>query len=114
MKASITIPMVLPSMANLRHHWAARARKVKAQRAATLLALKTHRVQRPTAERMVVTLTRRAPRFLDTDNLQSAFKGVRDEIAAFIGIDDGCDRIAWVYQQTKGPAAVLIQLEALP
>jgi hypothetical protein len=47
-----------------------------------------------------VTFTRVRPagrRALDTDNLCSAFKAVRDEVAAFYGVDDGDPRWDWQY-----------------
>lgn len=49
-----------------------------------------------------VTLTRIAPRELDTDNLAGAFKACRDGIADALGVKDNDPRVAWVYEQTKG------------
>lgn len=46
-----------------------------------------------------ITLTRVAPRRLDSDNLAGSFKAVQDEVAALMGIDDGDPRITWVYAQ---------------
>ena len=49
------------------------------------------RVKRP--ERpvfpIVVTITRLGPRALDSDNLASSGKHVRDAIATWLGVDDG-------------------------
>lgn len=114
----VSIPMKLPSVANQRLHWAAKARQVKAQRNATRLMLNANYWQfgpePKTKDRIEVTLTRVAPRKLDSDNLASAFKGVRDEIAAYFGIDDADPRIEWRYEQRKGPARVEIRIEARP
>lgn len=52
-----------------------------------------------------VILTRIASRFLDSDNLQSAFKYIRDQIAEQIILDkrpnDNDPRINWIYKQEK-------------
>lgn len=50
----------------------------------------------------VVTLTRIAPRELDSDNAVGSQKHVRDQIAEMIGVDDRDPRIEWVVTQTKG------------
>lgn len=114
------LPMKLPSMANLRLHWAAKAKTLKAQRHATGLALRgtartwlTHWMGMASNERLClhVTLTRVGPRELDDDNLQGAFKAIRDEVAAFVGLDDGSKRFTWVYRQERGLYAVRIRLE---
>jgi hypothetical protein len=50
-----------------------------------------------------VRLTRVAPRKLDDDNLASACKGVRDEVAAMLGVDDGDERLVrFSYGQERG------------
>lgn len=110
---TVTLPMRLPSVANLRLHWATKARMVKAQRGAVRLAL-VHRIgSLSSGERAVVTLTRVAPRQLDSDNLASAFKACRDSVADLLGVDDGGDRVAWLYRQERGPAAVRIDVEVV-
>lgn len=117
---TLEVPITLPSAANLREHHMARHRRIKAQRSATFMMLGLSRVVERlggrgavnAAARLSVTLTRIAPRKLDSDNLQSAFKGVRDEVARFFGVDDGDEsRITWSYFQSTGkPSAVLIGL----
>lgn len=50
-----------------------------------------------------VLMTRIAPRALDQgDNLNSAFKAIRDEIAAWLGIDDADPLVSWRYSQRRG------------
>ena len=107
-------------MANLRLHWAAKAKVFKSQRHATGFALRgtarhwlTHWKGMRDNERLClhVTLTRVAPRELDDDNLASAFKAIRDEVAAFVGLDDGSKRFTWAYRQERGLYAVRIRLE---
>jgi hypothetical protein len=46
-----------------------------------------------------VTFTRVGPRILDDDNIRPALKGVRDQVATILGIDDGDARIKWQYEQ---------------
>jgi hypothetical protein len=50
----------------------------------------------------VVTLTRYSTHVLDTDNLQGAFKSIRDQVAAWLGCGDGADSpIRWRYRQAQ-------------
>lgn len=108
MTVRVEIPMALPSVANLREHWATKAKRVKAQRNAVRLAMTwRRRVPLP----VVVTLTRIGLRRLDSDNLQGAFKAVRDQVAAQLEVDDADPRVTWCYQQEKGRSGVRIELE---
>jgi hypothetical protein len=121
---SLEIPLTkaLPSSANMREHWALKARRVKLARAHVAAHLRTAgaaflrewRVMRSNgALRIACTLTRVAPRVLDSDNLQSAFKATRDQVAAECGIDDGSARWDWRYAQECGAPAIRIRLEVL-
>src|SRR5688572_29324470 len=102
--AVVTLPLQLPSLANMRKHHMALWRLKKGQQDAVALACRgpfsVARVQAP----CVVTLVRIGPRPLDGDNLQSACKAVRDAIAKLLEIDDADVRIEWRYQQERrGP-----------
>jgi len=110
----------LHSGANLREHWAVKAQRVKKTRQWTRLALKG----RPAREWalcflplrhdfMRCRLTRCGPRALDGDNLQAAFKAVRDEVAEWANMDDGSPRWLWEYAQEPGQGGFRIELEAL-
>jgi hypothetical protein len=57
-------------------------------------------------EGLTIVLTRVAPRKLDTDNLASGFKAVRDGIAEWLQIDDGDNRLDWQYRQRNGGVKV--------
>lgn len=108
---TLTIPYRLPSAANMREHWAAKAKRVKEQR-----NLVTMFLGKPThpAFPLTVRLTRIAPRALDGDNLQSAFKAVRDAVAAWIGVPDNHAGIVWEYGQAAkgvGEYAILIDIK---
>lgn len=111
MGLNLTIPMQLPSANNLREHWRVRHRRVKAQRqtVAWFLTASTPRPALP----VVVTLTRVGVRDLDGDNLQGAFKAVRDQVATWLGLDDADPRIRWEYDQRRGKVcAVEIRVES--
>lgn len=109
---TLTIPYRLPSMANARLHWVAKARIVKDQR--QLVTMFLGRWPRP-ALPVTVRLTRIAPRALDGDNLQGAFKACRDSVATWLGVDDADTRVVWEYAQSKGGAkryAIVIEVES--
>lgn len=95
------------SALNVREHYMQRSKRVKAEREATAWALKYVKVK-PSLP-CVVTLTRSAPGGgLDDDNLPGALKGVRDEVAAWLGVDDRNPAIEWRYAQCRGPYSVEI------
>lgn len=112
---AVALGMRLPSVANLREHWAAKARRTGHHRRAgfALARSATSEAERAAllAAGCVVTLTRQAPRALDDDNLASAFKAIRDGVAAALGVDDRDPRVRWAYEQARGPAAVRVRLE---
>ena len=92
------IPIRLPSLANSRMHWRRLARLKRQQRGATLYCM--YGKQLPAVGvPLTVTITRIGPRRLDDDNLASACKYVRDQIAAVIGVDDGSPLYTWKYAQ---------------
>lgn len=94
---------------NRREHWTARSKRVKAERKVTALALRNMAI--PTLP-AVVTLTREAVRAMDTDGLAASFKGVRDQIADWLQIDDANPLIEWRYAQRKAKGFhVLIEIQ---
>lgn len=97
---------------NSRCHWAARARRFKAQAAAVRQALSAaHFIAPPPFERCTITLTRVGRRQLDDDNLASGFKAVRDTLADWLGVDDGSERLTWSYTQERGQPGIRITIE---
>lgn len=104
MITSITIPLRLVSEANSTEHWSKKAKRHKEQH----LVVKAYLNQLSGNSRQLpctVTLIRCAPRKFDDDNLQSAFKHIRDIIAHVItqsnrlGQGDNDERIKWIYKQ---------------
>lgn len=97
---SLLIPVRTISALNAREHWSARARRVKKEREITAWLLKGRAIA---ALPVTVTLTRVGPtNGLDEgDNLNSAMKGVRDEVAAWLGVNDRDPRVTWKYGQRR-------------
>lgn len=81
---------------------------MKAER--SVVAYELHGKQKPSTP-LLVTLTRIAPSSgLDDDNLASALKSVRDQVAAWLGVDDKLrDIVRYEYEQERGPWAVRIE-----
>jgi len=99
------------SLTNQRHgHWAARHRQAAAQvsEVTTILMATTDadtRARLREAGSYVVTMTRIGGQHLDDDNLASAFKSIRDAVAAFLGIDDGGECVRWIPREECGKRA---------
>ncbi len=108
--ATFTLPLRVVSEANRRDHWAAKAKRVKAQRQAVAyawLAAGLPRGRKPAS----VLLTRMAPRRLDDDNLAGAFKAIRDEIALLCGVDDRDESVRWSpVQETAKECGVRVEV----
>ena len=106
MSDAVEIPgLRLDVTANSRLHWAARAKRVKRQRAIVGLMLRA--VDRPTLP-CVVTITRRSPGTLDDDNAVSSAKATRDAVAQWLGVDDRSPSVTWVVEQERGPWGVRV------
>jgi hypothetical protein len=90
---------------NAREHPMARHRRVEAERGMVAWSLRGK--QKPPTP-CTVTLTRTAPsNGLDDDNLASALKSVRDEVAKWLGVDDRHrDIVRYEYEQRRGPWSV--------
>lgn len=112
---TIDIPgMRLGAALNARVHWSRRAARAKKERAVVAVVLRSHWTPdiETASPPTTCTLTRIAPRMLDDDNLQGAFKSIRDEVASFFGVNDGPrGPISWRYEQHKGePKQYAVQI----
>ena len=110
----VLLPVRTWSEANQRGHWGKRATRAKKQREAARLLVRAARFTLPASGTVAITLTRIAPRALDTDNLASGMKAIRDGVADALGMDDGCARLTWRYAQEKGRPreyAVRVQID---
>jgi adenine-specific DNA methylase len=102
---TINLPLRTVSAANAREHWSAKARRVKRERTTTrLVCMAELRDLEGIGAARSVTFTRIAPRLLDSDNLASGLKAIRDELAAFLGVSDApSGGVDWRYEQRRGP-----------
>jgi hypothetical protein len=100
------LPLRVVSEANRREHWAVRSRRVKQHRDLARLAITCQLMMEPLYDVFDITLIRiigPRGRRLDSDNLCSAFKAVRDGVADALAINDGSQRLTWRYAQECGP-----------
>ena len=97
---TIRLPVKVKSEMNQRDHWTARRRRFADQ--ATVFLTEAHWLgtARPPLP-CTITFTHRG-RPIDGDNLQGAFKGLRDLIATWLRCEDDADpRLDWRYAQDK-------------
>ena len=92
-------------------HWSGPASRRKRERRYVAAALRGVRL--PAGPRWAVTITREGVRELDGDNLAGSAKGVRDAVAAALGVDDGPrGPVTWRYAQRRAKAyAVEVRVE---
>lgn len=102
---------------NLREHWVRRAKRAKQQREITTLYLsrcgQTVRRELMESPRLLVRFTRISGKRMDTDNLCTAFKHVRDAVAKWLRRDDGPGSgIEWELppQQENGHPGIRIEI----
>lgn len=89
----------LVSEANQREHWAKKHKRAQQHRGLIRWALGGRK--RP-ALPCVVTITRIAPRSLDSDNLVGSAKATRDGIADWLGVNDKDPLVVWNVRQERG------------
>lgn len=116
------LPIVTVSEANTSEHWSRSRKRHKTQQAILRLWFRSLSKGAIPALPVEVTFTRIASRELDSDNLQIAFKWLRDELSLLLiapdynktalaasgkryklkGRQDSDKRIKWLYAQEKG------------
>ena len=95
----LSAPLRVDAWTNVRGHWRTTQKRKDREKQTTSWLLRSMAL--PDLP-VVVTFTRISPRDLDDDNLPSAFKYVRDTIAAHYGTHDGTTApITWCYQQRR-------------
>jgi len=105
--AKCTLPIPLPSESNLREHWTKKHKRHKDKKDAVFLMFSgsTRDYIKGLGLPILVKLIRRSQRKLDSDNLISAFKSIRDAIADVLnpgyapGRADNIDGLYWDYDQ---------------
>jgi hypothetical protein len=107
----IELPIKTGAGLNDRMHWRARSKRTKSQRTTVCAFVKRHSRPLPA----VVTMTRLSSGKLDDDNLQGAFKAIRDGIADAFDLADNDPRFTWNYAQEKCKARYYgIRIEIAP
>jgi hypothetical protein len=110
---TVTLPITTQTESNTAGHWAGKAKRAKAQRAEVRRWLAPAQPLLRHSLPLRVTMTRGyRSRPMDSDNLPTAFKHIRDEIADICGVDDGGDQIEWCVDQVKGRTGVKIRIES--
>lgn len=115
-----TIAVRTVSEANMCEHWSKRYKRSKSQKKTVSMHLEGVFKSNAFTLPCKVILTRVGKRRLDSDNLASSLKYVRDAIAEWLvdsegklapGQADGDERIEWIYKQEIGPQyAVRVQI----
>lgn len=111
-----TLPIKTVSEANCRDHWAVKMKRVKAQRKATDLAFRSEQNKHGNGSTnsypFHVKMTRVGKRRMDDDNLRSALKATRDQIAKCLGVNDGdTSKVIFDYAQETGDYAVKVEIK---
>jgi len=115
MMKKIYVPIQVISEMNKREHWRAAHARHKKQKHAVKTVLTANAV--PRMFPVKVTMIRVGKRTLDSDNLQGAFKYVRDAIADYFipglqaGRADDDSGFQWCYDQIKGEPSIEILLD---
>lgn len=104
----------LINVANAREHWGARKARVTAEHQVIDRALAA--VSLPAGPRWRVEIVREGVQLMDDDGLAISAKGVRDCIAAQLGVDDGpTGPVTWSYAQHKAKGyGVRITIKGVP
>lgn len=107
-------PLETVSALNQREHHMARHRRVKKERKRAALFMPPE--AKAFGPVLIITLTRLAPAELDDgDNLPSALKGVRDQLAAELKVNDRSQLVRWRYaQEPAAEAGVRVEFQANP
>ncbi len=119
---TLTIPIKLPSLANVCGHWRRKANIIAGHRSAVRMAMRSYALRAQLLELAAATtrgetlqlkLTRIAPRPIRDvfENLPMCFKGVVDQVAEELGVDDSVLHIL-PPKQERGPYAVRIEVKA--
>lgn len=113
MRLEFTIPLRTGTGLNMREHWAARYRRSRRERDAVWACFPRRKLAKGLTPPVTVRVTRISPstRPTDPDNLQGGLKGVVDQIAEQLDMDDGDTKhIRFRYAQRRGPWGVHVEI----
>jgi hypothetical protein len=94
-------------------HWRARQKRARLQRGVSALVCRAAQLKPELP--CTLRLTRVSPSSgLDSDNLPTSCKHVRDGIADALGINDRDPRVTWTYAQRRGePKRYAVEVEVI-
>lgn len=112
---AVVVPLRTGTGLNAREHWAARSRRVRSERDLVAFHLRYYAGACPplvrAASAVRVRLVRLGGRRCDGDNLAGGLKAVRDEVARWLGKDDGDPSVSWSYSaEPGGPWGVRVEV----
>jgi hypothetical protein len=107
MIVTLTLPLATKPEGNTRESYWVVSRRRKEEKLAVALSLRQYAPALiDQGFPMVCLMTRISFGTLDSDNLQGAFKGIRDAVAKELNINDGGADVEWRYAQRRGPRGV--------
>jgi len=115
MYKKIDVDCMVISESNKREHWRAAHARHKKQKATIRKSLTVENI--PRLMPVKITMIRVGKKKLDSDNLQGAFKYVRDAIADYFipgllaGRADDDPGLHWEYSQTKGLPSIQLEFD---
>lgn len=107
LRLTVIIPVRLQTESNTNGHWAPKAARAKIQKLTVRQVLGGFSPLMRASLPLVVTLVKVGPgtKKMDSDNLPSSAKHVRDAVAEIVGVDDGRDDVVeYRYAQRRGPS----------
>lgn len=108
--ATFEMPVRCLSLANRRGHWSKHSTSDQEVKGIAEImarqALNGIEAEFP----ILFRLTRYGPNALDSDNLATSMKYVRDGICVALGIDDRSTRLKWRHAQETGPYRVVVEV----
>jgi Holliday junction resolvase RusA-like endonuclease len=111
---TLTLPCRVYSVANAREHWSARHRKFKAQAVVLEQVMKGAWLGDWIPDLPLKITWTHIGRRMDRDNLAGSFKSLQDSLARAFFVDDGYERLCWVYEQRAGKnGGVEVRIEPL-
>ncbi len=122
-KWRVYVGVRVKSEANLRDAWFVRHKRAKTQKQCTLIALirdmGAQGQERKGRYRIrPIRLKGHGQRDFDSDNLWGSFKAVRDQVASYLGIDDGSNRLEFLHPIQRKPErgespGVILEIEEI-
>lgn len=110
---TVSLPCRVISEANRCDHWSVKRRRSEVQQMALHLAVDGFygKLQHWHDKHVLTVTWTHIGQVMDGDNLQRAFKALRDHLARTMCVDDGDPAIEWRYDQRTGENGVELKIE---